>query len=75
MSPARSLCIVACLSAGFLLSSAACGQIPPVQDRITEYEQKLAAARTAHQVRDVGQDLIVLGYLYRQAGEMQKALA
>ncbi len=76
MGPARKLCMVACLSAGFLTAAAAaCGQMAPVQSEITEYEQKLADARAKGHVHDVGLNLIILGYLYRQAGDMQKGLA
>ena len=75
MGPARTLCMVACLSAGFLSSAIARAQSIPVQTEITQYEQKLADARAAGHDRDVGLDLIILGYLNRQAGEMQKALA
>ena len=74
MGPARTLCMAACLSTGFLTAAAAGGQSVPVQTEIAQYEQKLAEARAAGHERDVGFDLIILGYLYRQAGEMQKAL-
>ena len=49
-------------------------QSGPLADRITQLEQKLADARSAQRTREVGSDLIALGYLYRQAGKMQKAL-
>ncbi len=75
MRQAGKLCVVACLSTGFLMATAACGQPSPVQGQITEYEQKLADARAAGHAHDQGLNLIILGYLYRQAGEMQKALA
>ena len=83
MGPARKLCpgricrytLAYCLSIGFLFAAFASGQMSPVQTHIDQYEQELAQARAAGRDRDVGQDLIVLGYLYRQAGDMQKALA
>ena len=50
-------------------------QTGPLADRITQLEQKLGEARSAQRTREVGSDLIALGYLYRQAGKMQKALA
>lgn len=74
MGPARKLCAAACLSAGFLMPAAASGQSTPVQSEITQYEQKLADARAAGRAHDVGLNLIILGYLYRQAGDMQKGL-
>jgi tetratricopeptide (TPR) repeat protein len=52
----------------------AVGQTSPVQGHISEYGAKLADARAAGHDRDAALDLIILGYLYRQAGEMQKAL-
>jgi len=75
MGPARTLCLVACLSTRFLTAAAGGGQSVPVETQITQYEQKLAEARSAGRAHDEGINLIILGYLYRQAGEMQKALA
>jgi CHAT domain-containing protein len=74
MSRARTMCAVACLSTVLLTSRATVGQSAPVQSQITQHEQKLTDARTAHRASDEGLELIILGYLYRQAGEMQKAL-
>ena len=75
MSPARKLCAAACLTAVFLLTPLAAGQSQSIQDRITEYENKLAEARATHRNADEGVDLVVLGFLHRQAGEVQKALS
>jgi len=49
-------------------------QTSALQDQITQHEQKLAAARAARSRRQEGLELITLGYLYRQAGQMQAAL-
>lgn len=75
MRLAAKLCLVACLNTGFLVATAACGQTSPVQSQITGYEQKLADARAGGHTHDEGLNLIILGYVYRQAGETQKALA
>jgi CHAT domain-containing protein/Tfp pilus assembly protein PilF len=75
MNMAQRLRAIACLSFGLLASTAAGAQSSPVQDQINQHEQVLADARAAHRVSDEGFELITLGYLYRQAGQMQKALA
>jgi tetratricopeptide (TPR) repeat protein len=75
MRLAQTLCLAASLTAGFLMATYAKGQTSPVQTQITEYEQKLTDARAAGQVHAVGLDLIILGYLYRQSGDLQKGLA
>ena len=67
--------MIACLGFGLLASTAASAQSSPVQGQIVQHEQKLAEARAARRVSDEGFELIILGYLYRQAGAMQKALA
>jgi CHAT domain-containing protein/Tfp pilus assembly protein PilF len=50
-------------------------QTGPVADQIAQLEQKLADARRSQRQTEIGSDLIALGYLYRQAGKVQKALA
>jgi CHAT domain-containing protein/Tfp pilus assembly protein PilF len=74
MNLAQKLRAIACLSFGLLAGTAAGAQTSPVQDQIKQHEQILADARVARRVNDEGFELITLGYLYRQAGQMQKAL-
>jgi len=66
------MCVAACLNIGLLASAQT--QNTPVKDLITQYEQKLSEARAAQHVKDQGLDLIILGYLYRQSGQMQRSL-
>ncbi len=75
MIAAQRAGVIACLASGLLLSTAASAQSAPVQDQIAQQEQLLAQARAAGKVSDEGFELISLGFLYRQAGDMQKALA
>ena len=74
MNLAQRLRTIACLSIGMLPPAAACAQTSSVQDQIKLHEQMLNNARANRSVSDEGFDLITLGYLYRQAGQMQKAL-
>jgi CHAT domain-containing protein/dienelactone hydrolase len=46
----------------------------PLQDRITQHEQKLAQARAARQAKSEELELTILGGLYRQTGNLPKAL-
>ena len=71
---AQNVRVMACLGLGLLAVTVANSQSSPVLDQITQHEQVLAEARAARRVSDEGFELIVLGYLYRQAGQMQKAL-
>src|ERR1035438_1892260 len=66
--------VVACIGVALFAAAAAEAQSSPVNDQITQQEQKLAEARAAHRTSDEGVQLITLGYLYRQAGKMQKSL-
>jgi tetratricopeptide (TPR) repeat protein len=66
--------VIACLGFGLLAVTVASSQTSPVLDQINQHEQALAEARAARRVSDEGVELITLGYLYRQAGQMQKAL-
>jgi tetratricopeptide (TPR) repeat protein len=75
MTLAQRVRVIACLGFGLLAATAACAQSLPVQDQIIQHEQELAEAGAARRVSDEGLELIILGYLYRQAGAMQKALA
>jgi len=54
--------------------SPARGQVPTLQDQITQHEQKLAEARAAKSQKDEALQLFSLGSLHRQAGDMQRAL-
>jgi len=74
MSRARKMCVLACLNLGLLASTTTHAQSAPVQDLIKQHEQKLADARAAQHAKDEGFELIILGSLYRQSGQMQKAL-
>jgi CHAT domain-containing protein len=75
MPRAEALWLVSCLIGAALIAPQARAQASAVQGHIAEYEAKLAEARTAGHDHDAALDLIILGYLYRQAGDMQKALA
>jgi CHAT domain-containing protein len=75
MDPSWKRLVAACLVAGFLAAVAPAGaQTSSLRDQIAQHEQKLAAARAARNRRQEGLELITLGYLYRQAGQMQTAL-
>jgi len=74
MIPAQRLQAIAFLGFSLLAGAAACAQTSPVQDQIKLHEQMLANRRANRSVNDEGSELITLGYLYRQAGQMQKAL-
>ena len=73
MNLVRKMRVMACLSIG-LLATAAWAQIGPVGDQIAQHEQKLTALRAAKNTREEAMELNVLGALYRQAGQMPKAL-
>jgi CHAT domain-containing protein len=74
MNLAHRLQTIACLSFGLLVITAACAQTSSVKDQIKQHEENLDHARATRSVSDEGFELITLGYLYRQAGQMQKAL-
>ena len=74
MNLAQRIRVIACLSFGLLAATAAGAQTSSVQDQIKQHEQNLDNARATRRVSDEGFELITLGYLYRQAGQMQKAL-
>ena len=74
MNLAHRVRVIACVGLGLVAASAAGAQSAPVNDQIAQHEQKLAEARSAKRLSDQGVQLITLGYLYRQAGKMQKAL-
>ena len=52
----------------------ACARKSTLQEQIDQHEHKLAAARAAKSEGVEATELNVLGFLYRQAGKMQKAL-
>jgi CHAT domain-containing protein len=66
--------VMACLGTALLATAAAQAQSGPLMDEIPQHEQKLAAARDAKNMREEATELNILGFLYRQAGQMQKAL-
>lgn len=74
MRLAPTLPVIACLSIGLVVSMGAHAQSEPIQDQITRHEQKLSEAREAGHAKDEGFELILLGNLYRQSGQLQKAL-
>ena len=74
MNLTQGVRVVACIGVALFAAVAAEAQSSPVNDQIAQYEQKLADARAAHRASDEGVQLITLGYLYRQAGKMQKSL-
>ncbi len=75
MNQTGKILVVACLVIRLLAATpAAGGQSSPLHDQIAQHEQKLAAARSAQRKREEVIELIALGYLYRQAGKMQKAM-
>jgi hypothetical protein len=49
-------------------------QSRPISDEIAQVERRLADARAANNSREVAAELIALGYLLRQSGNMQQAL-
>src|ERR1017187_5608202 len=74
MNLAQRIRVIACLSFGLLAATAAGAQPSSVQDQIKQHEQNLDDARATQRRSDEGFELITLGYLYRQAGQMEKAL-
>ena len=75
MSRVQKLIVVACLGLGLLMPAAAvCAQPSKLQDQIDDHVHKLAAARAAHRTRELVLELMALGYLYHEAGQMQDAL-
>lgn len=70
---AQRVRVLACVGM-VLVVSAAMAQSAPVEDQIAQHEQKLAAARSAKNVRAEGTELNILGMLNREAGKPQKAV-
>jgi CHAT domain-containing protein len=69
----RAIGFVICLSAG-LAAVPAAAQSTTLKDSIAQQEQKLAQARASNDARTVVTELNILGGLYRQSGQLQKAL-
>ena len=74
MSLAKKMRIIGCLSITLLATAAAQAQNGPLKDEIAQHEQKLAQARESKSMKEEATELNILGFLYRQAGKMQKAL-
>ena len=74
MNLAHRFRLITCLGCGLLVATEALSQSSPLPDQIKLHEQTLAQARAAQHRSDEGIELITLGYLYRQAGQMRKAL-
>jgi CHAT domain-containing protein len=73
MNRSRSIGVLALLSIA-LLPQFTAAQTSPLQDSITQQEQKLAQARAQKDIRQVVTQLNILASLYRGAGQLQKAL-
>jgi tetratricopeptide (TPR) repeat protein len=68
----RMLCVA--LAACVMCGAVARGQSAAIKDQIAQHEQKLAAAREAKKQSDEAYELLFLGVLHRQTGEVQLAL-
>jgi len=73
MNRSRSIGVLAILGIA-LLPAITAAQTSPLQNSITQQEQKLAQARAQKDVRQVVTQLNILASLYRGAGQLQKAL-
>ena len=58
MNLTRGVRVVACIGVALFAAAAAEAQSSPVNDQITQQEQKLAEARAAHRTNDEGVQLI-----------------
>ncbi|MGO9796175.1 MAG: CHAT domain-containing protein [Terracidiphilus sp.] len=65
---------VAVLAAGMCLLAVAGAQAPSLKDSIAQYEQEAAKARSAHKTRELLPYLNLLASVYRESGQLQKAL-
>ncbi len=74
MTHARTRFPIICLSIALLATSPAGAQGPTLRDQIGQHEHALAEARSGQRPRDEEIELTTLGGLYRQAGDVQKAL-
>jgi CHAT domain-containing protein/tetratricopeptide (TPR) repeat protein len=62
------------LVAGVCLPAAARAQAPSLKDSIAQYEQEAAKARSGHKTRELILYLNLLASVYRESGQLQKAL-
>ena len=62
------------LVAGVCLLAVAGAQAPSLKDSIAQYEQQAAKARSGHKTRELLLYLNILASVYREAGQLQKAL-
>ena len=67
----RRFALAAVVLAG---SADVCGQSATLQEQIFQHEQKLGVARTAKKQPQEMTELINIGFLYLQTGQMQRAL-
>ena len=65
---------VTVLAAGVCLLAVAGAQAPSLKDSIAQYEQEAAKARSSHKTRELILYLNLLASVYRQSGQLQKAL-
>ncbi len=62
------------LAAGVCLLAVAGAQAPSLKDSIAQYEQEVAKARSGHKTRELLLYLNLLASVYRESGQLQKAL-
>ncbi|HVN94575.1 MAG TPA: tetratricopeptide repeat protein [Terracidiphilus sp.] len=65
---------VTVVAAGICLLAAARAQAPTLKDSIAQYEQEVAKARSGHKTRELILYLNLLASVYRESGQLQKAL-
>ncbi len=65
---------VTVLAAGMCLLAVAGAQAPSLKDSIAQYEQEAAKARSGHKTRELLLYLNLLASVYRESGQLQKAL-
>ena len=65
---------VTILAAGMCLLAVAGAQAPSLKDSIAQYEQDAAKARSGHKTRELLLYLNLLASVYRESGQLQKAL-
>ena len=75
MGQVKKILAASCLGIGMLAAPISAGaQRSALEEQISQHEQELAKAQLAGSTRDEVSELNALGGLYRQAGNMQKAL-
>ncbi len=70
----RERSFVILLVAGVFLLTVAGAQAPSLKDSIARYEQETAKARSGHKTRELILYLNLLASVYRESGQLQKAL-